>query len=121
MTTEHGVKQLMITKEVGERWEVDFKGKISMRDMNQLRRLLPIVFTRFKILVTAFGLFLTYILLFSPAAFAAKDTLKVGILHSLSGTIAIRETSLQDMALMAIEQTNAKSGVLVRKRSPTFF
>ena len=48
MTTENGVKQLMITKEVGERWEVDFKGKISMRDMNQLRRLLPIAFTRFK-------------------------------------------------------------------------
>ena len=48
MTTENGTKQLMITKEVGERWEVDFKGKISMRDMNQLRRLLPIAFTRFK-------------------------------------------------------------------------
>ena len=48
MTTENGTKQLMITKEVGERWEVDFKGKISMRDMNQLRRLLPVAFTRFK-------------------------------------------------------------------------
>jgi len=49
MTEEqNGTKQLLITKVVGERWEVDFKGKISMRDMNQLRRLLPVAFTRFK-------------------------------------------------------------------------
>lgn len=76
------------------------------------------VFTRFKILVTVFGLFLTYILLFSPAAFAAKDTIKVGILHSLSGTMAISETSLKDMALMAIEEINAKGGLLGKKLEP---
>ena len=35
------------------------------------------------------------------------DTIKVGILHSLSGTMAISETSLKDVALMAIEEINA--------------
>ena len=48
MEEQNGTKQLTITKEVGERWEVDFIGKISMRDMNQLRRLLPVAFARFK-------------------------------------------------------------------------
>ncbi len=79
---------------------------------------LKLVFTRFKILVTALGLFLAYILLFSPAAFAAKDTIKVGILHSLSGTMAISETSLKDMALMAIEEINANGGLLGKKLEP---
>ncbi len=41
----------------------------------------------------------------------AAETIKVGILHSLSGTMAISETSLKDMALMTIEQINAKGGV----------
>lgn len=50
-------------------------------------------------------------LLFSGAALAA-DTIKVGILHSLSGTMAISETSLRDVALMTIEEINAKGGVL---------
>ena len=37
----------------------------------------------------------------------AADTIKVGVLHSLSGTMAISETSLKDVALMAIEEINA--------------
>src|ERR1700712_5798711 len=41
----------------------------------------------------------------------AADTIKVGILHSLSGTMAISETSLKDMALMTIAEINAKGGV----------
>ena len=44
----------------------------------------------------------------------AADTIKVGILHSLSGTMAISETTLKDTALMAIEEINAKGGVLGR-------
>lgn len=52
-------------------------------------------------------------------AFAqSKDTIKVGILHSLSGTMAISETVLKDTALMAIEEINAKGGVLGRKLEP---
>ena len=53
----------------------------------------------------------------SQAARAA-DTIKVGILHSLSGTMAISETTLKDTALMAIEEINAKGGVLGRKLEP---
>jgi urea transport system substrate-binding protein len=41
----------------------------------------------------------------------AAETIKVGILHSLSGTMAISETSLKDMALMTIDEINAKGGV----------
>ena len=47
-----------------------------------------------------------------PQAHAAGDTIKVGILHSLSGTMAISETSLKDVALMAIDEINANGGVL---------
>ena len=48
----------------------------------------------------------------------AADTIKVGILHSLSGTMAISETSLKNTALMAIEEINAKGGVLGKKLEP---
>ena len=48
----------------------------------------------------------------------AADTIKVGILHSLSGTMAISETSLKDVALMTIEEINAKGGVLGKKLEP---
>ena len=48
---------------------------------------------------------------YGPYALAA-DTIKVGILHSLSGTMAISETVLKDVALMTIEEINAKGGVL---------
>ena len=51
-------------------------------------------------------------------AFAQQDTIKVGILHSLSGTMAISETVLKDTALMAIEEINAKGGVLGKKLEP---
>src|SRR5690242_5825055 len=45
----------------------------------------------------------------------AADTIKVGVLHSLSGTMAISETVLKDVALMAIEEINAKGGVMGAK------
>jgi urea transport system substrate-binding protein len=48
----------------------------------------------------------------------AADTIKVGVLHSLSGTMAISETVLKDMALMAIDEINAKGGVLGKKLEP---
>ncbi len=57
--------------------------------------------------------------LMSPLAFAqSKDPIKVGILHSLSGTMAISETSLKDVALMTIDEINAAGGVLGRKLEP---
>src|SRR5688500_3032036 len=51
----------------------------------------------------------------SLAAFAQAKTVKVGILHSLSGTMAISETVLKDVALMAFEEINAKGGVMGQK------
>ena len=48
----------------------------------------------------------------------AADTIKVGILHSLSGTMAISETSLKDVALMTIEEINAKGGVMGKMLEP---
>ncbi len=45
-------------------------------------------------------------------AVSAADTIKVGVLHSLSGTMAISETTLKDTMLMMIEEQNNKGGVL---------
>ncbi len=42
----------------------------------------------------------------------AEDTIKVGVLHSLSGTMAISETTLKDTMLMLIDEQNKKGGVL---------
>ena len=47
-----------------------------------------------------------------------SDTIKVGILHSLSGTIAIIERSLHNAELLAIEEINAKGGVLGKQIEP---
>ncbi len=51
-------------------------------------------------------------LMMAGAAAAQDDTIKVGILHSLSGTMAISETTLKDVMLMLVEQQNAKGGLL---------
>jgi urea transport system substrate-binding protein len=49
---------------------------------------------------------------------AADDTVKVGVLHSLSGTMAISETSLKDVLLFTFDEINAKGGVLGKKIEP---
>jgi urea transport system substrate-binding protein len=49
---------------------------------------------------------------------AADKTVKVGILHSLSGTMAISETVLKDTVLMAVEEINAAGGVMGHKIEP---
>src|SRR5687767_13587309 len=54
----------------------------------------------------------------NTSAFAQQKTVKVGVLHSLSGTMAISETVLKDTVLMAIEEINAKGGVLGAKIEP---
>ncbi|WP_205014790.1 urea ABC transporter substrate-binding protein [Rhodoligotrophos appendicifer] len=48
-------------------------------------------------------------------ASAADDTIKVGVLHSLSGTMAISETTLKDVMLMLVEEQNKKGGLLGKK------
>jgi len=51
----------------------------------------------------------------SATAAWAEDTIKIGILHSLSGTMAISETTLKDVMLMLIDEQNKKGGVLGKK------
>jgi urea transport system substrate-binding protein len=51
----------------------------------------------------------------SLGQFAQAQTIKVGILHSLSGTMAISETTLKDVMLMLIEEQNKKGGLLGKK------
>ena len=59
-------------------------------------------------------------LCFSSLGFADghKKPIKIGILHSLSGTMAISETTLKDTMLMLIQQQNKKGGILGRKIEP---
>ncbi|SVE48375.1 uncharacterized protein METZ01_LOCUS501229, partial [marine metagenome] len=80
--------------------------------MNCFKPKLNVSFLKLKVIAIAFAMFVV-----SSAAQAA-DTIKVGILHSLSGTMAISETSLKDVALMAIEEINAKGGLLGKKLEP---
>lgn len=49
------------------------------------------------------------------AAMAEEDTIKIGVLHSLSGTMAISETTLKDTVLMMIDEQNKKGGLLGKK------
>ena len=53
-----------------------------------------------------------------PSLASAQETVKLGLLHSLSGTIAIAEASLVDAEKMAIEEINAAGGVMGRKIQP---
>ncbi len=53
-----------------------------------------------------------------PAFGAAEKTVKVGVLHSLSGTMAISETSLRDVLLFTFDEINAQGGVLGHKIEP---
>ncbi|HEV7867135.1 MAG TPA: urea ABC transporter substrate-binding protein [Chthoniobacteraceae bacterium] len=57
-------------------------------------------------------------LLSTGLAARAQDTVKVGVLHSLSGTMAISETSLRDVLLFTFDEINAKGGVMGKKIQP---
>ena len=67
--------------------------------------------------VASWGLVLLTLLFAGPAA-ADESTIKVGILHSLSGTMAISEAVLKDTVLMLIRDQNRKGGLLGRKLEP---
>jgi urea transport system substrate-binding protein len=54
----------------------------------------------------------------SAYAGTPQGPIKIGVLHSLSGTMAISEVSLRDVVLMAVEEINAKGGVLGRPLEP---
>src|SRR4026208_107896 len=49
---------------------------------------------------------------------ADEEAIKIGVLHSLSGTMAISEVSLRDVVLMAVDEINAKGGILGRQVKP---
>ena len=51
----------------------------------------------------------------------AADTIKVGILHNLLDALAISETVLKDIVLMAIDEINAKGGVMGKQLAPVIF
>jgi len=53
------------------------------------------------------------------APLAPADTVKVGVLHSLSGTMAISETSLRDVLLFAFDEINTAGGIKVGDKSYT--
>ena len=69
-------------------------------------------FSRRKWLAATAGLFLG---LATIGGAKAQDTIKVGVLHSLSGTMAISETTLKDTVLFLIDEQNKKGGVLGKK------
>lgn len=54
----------------------------------------------------------------TTSSLTAQDTVKVGVLHSLSGTMAISETSLRDILLFTFDEINASGGVLGKKIEP---
>src|SRR3954454_1062633 len=64
------------------------------------------------------GLLWAMLALFGPLGHASEETIKVGILHSLSGTMAISESVLKDTVLMLIADQNKKGGLLGRKLEP---
>ena len=78
-----------------------------MRTKNGLLSAKPLIWV-FVLAILAFGIVLI----------SAQDTIKVGILHSLSGTMSISETTVRDSTLMAIEEINAAGGVLGRMIEP---
>jgi urea transport system substrate-binding protein len=54
----------------------------------------------------------------ASSVYAQQKTVKIGVLHSLSGTMAISETVLKDVVLMAVDEINAKGGVMGAKIEP---
>jgi len=71
--------------------------------------------SRFVVRSGVVALLLTIIASSALQVGAADDTIKVGILHSLSGTMSISEVSVKDAEMMAIDEINAAGGVLGKK------
>lgn len=72
----------------------------------------------YRLLTIIMVMFLIFTGMLLPASYAAEP-IKVGVLHSLSGTMSISEVAVKDGTLMAIEEINAKGGLLGRKIVPT--
>ncbi len=72
----------------------------------------------FKNMITRFIPSALGALALTAAFVRAEDTVKVGVLHSLSGTMAISETSLRDVLLFTFDEINAAGGVMGKKIEP---
>ena len=70
---------------------------------------------RHRWLYAAAVLLFAFAFAFGAGTAKAEDTIKIGILHSLSGTMAISETILKDLMLMEVADINAKGGLLGKK------
>lgn len=68
--------------------------------------------SKFNSKVSVGALAMSALIVGTPMSTVAADTIKVGVLHSLSGTMAISETTLKDTMLMLIDEQNKKGGVL---------
>lgn len=100
----------------GTDMDVTYMGKFTGSSATQGLRLQRILRTGIAMgLVLLVGLFGWS---FSGAAQTFDGEIKVGILHSLSGTMAISETSVKDAELLAIEEINRAGGVLGKKIVP---
>ena len=71
--------------------------------------------SRLRLLKNAVAAIAVGTAVYSAPVSAADETIKVGVLHSLSGTMAISETTLKDVMLMLIEEQNKKGGLLGKK------
>jgi urea transport system substrate-binding protein len=69
--------------------------------------------------IVAIGLLLLAVAMLGIDEVNAEDhKVKIGVLHSLRGTMAISETSLKDVALMAVEEINAAGGIMGKQIEP---
>ena len=64
------------------------------------------------------GLTAILLTLIVPPTAAAQEVVKVGVLHSLTGTMAISEVTVKNATLLAIDEINASGGVLGKKIEP---
>ena len=68
--------------------------------------------------ITGFFVAIALVILFSFQIKSSNNPIKVGVLHSFTGTMAISETSVADATLLAIEEINQKGGIIGRKIQP---
>jgi urea transport system substrate-binding protein len=95
--------------------KIDFRAPQPTASRTSLAPYTPLMITRFTQFASAGALALGIGL---GTAQAADKTIKVGVLHSLSGTMAISEESLRDVLLYTFDKVNAEGGVLGHKIVP---